>query len=629
MEAASVVIAIGPGVTSYKVGDIVAYAGFPVSTNISSREQILPAERVVPIPRSIDPIIVVVVIFGRLTAGVLVHRHFKGDRRCILFYRQIHPRECHALKHGGSTIVISIIIDGRDLWMANVGESGAVLCERGSVTKLPGHDSTYIKSMATTSSAEAALERNSSATSITRCKVIKVDAQFLESTKEEWLCHLRWHRSICGCCSCLRDRRTGLKPFAQAKSTKREQPRTHSPVVDNVTAPVTDNVGSSSGVGEGSSSEVICVGEKLDSKLFYKMDMRQPWGAFLLYGPPGSIKSYLAKDVAMEAGASFFSAATADTTSNPLQLQPQLMQPQPQMYLTMQSRTGLGGHFSEGWHTTIDPQTSAPPSASRRKDRKDQKTPEPPKVPVKLNPVKDSKVEFVVNGNFQNKEEPVVNDSDVVEKSKSEWPIEEIEMLHKNEVSYGDYKLKAGSILEIESINALQGGCEDFVKLTNLEEVKNWTTVCAKDAATKGKFRPFGLLTLASSNLTEQTAIFFQIYKSSDTFLMCSDQSRWITRFFERFGGSKNCITSRVYQTFAIGDDAHLFAFNNGRKSVLISELVLDCHRFTREKLNPIFSGVHQKGTSPVNNVKSSLEDSLPGLPENRHELPILIIVSL
>ena len=99
-------------------------------------------------------------------------------------------------------------------------------------------------------------------------------------------------------------------------------------------------------------------------------------------------------------------------------------------------------------------------------DRKDQKPPspaqnsEPPKIPVKLIPVKDSQtkgqnkseksaetkkkgpplsdkelnpeffqrierrvsgeVEVVVNGNFQNKEEPVVNDSDAVEKSKSE-----------------------------------------------------------------------------------------------------------------------------------------------------------------------------------------------------------------
>ncbi|GKC09324.1 fructan 6-exohydrolase, partial [Tanacetum coccineum] len=38
-------------------------------------------------------------------------------------------------------------------------------------------------------------------------------------------------------------------------------------------------------------------------------------------------------------------------------------------------------------------------------------------------------------------------------------------------------------------------------------------------------------------------------------------------------GGGKTCMTSRVYPTFAIGDDAHLFAFNNGTESVVISEL--------------------------------------------------------
>ncbi|PWA86858.1 cell wall invertase CWI1 [Artemisia annua] len=93
------------------------------------------------------------------------------------------------------------------------------------------------------------------------------------------------------------------------------------------------------------------------------------------------------------------------------------------------------------------------------------------------------------------------------------------------QVSYGDKKLEDGSIQEIESITASQDGCENFVKLTNKEEVEELDhsvvdpqLICsAKDSSTKGKFGPFGLLALASSNLTEQTAIFFRIYKSSDT----------------------------------------------------------------------------------------------------------------
>ncbi|KAK9076827.1 hypothetical protein SSX86_005161 [Deinandra increscens subsp. villosa] len=37
---------------------------------------------------------------------------------------------------GGSTAVTAIVIDGRDLWVANIGDSRAVLCERGSANQL-------------------------------------------------------------------------------------------------------------------------------------------------------------------------------------------------------------------------------------------------------------------------------------------------------------------------------------------------------------------------------------------------------------------------------------------------------------------------------------------------------------
>ena len=49
-----------------------------------------------------------------------------------------------------------------------------------------------------------------------------------------------------------------------------------------------------------------------------------------------------------------------------------------------------------------------------------------------------------------------------------------------------------------------------------------------KIASVRGKVGPFGLLVLASHNLSEQTAIFFRIFKSREKYivLMCSDQSR-------------------------------------------------------------------------------------------------------
>ncbi|URE28516.1 Sugar transporter [Musa troglodytarum] len=40
------------------------------------------------------------------------------------------------LGHGGSTAVTAIVIDGKDLWIANVGDSRAVLCERGTANQL-------------------------------------------------------------------------------------------------------------------------------------------------------------------------------------------------------------------------------------------------------------------------------------------------------------------------------------------------------------------------------------------------------------------------------------------------------------------------------------------------------------
>ncbi|XP_042502387.1 probable protein phosphatase 2C 44 [Macadamia integrifolia] len=37
---------------------------------------------------------------------------------------------------GGSTAVTAIVIDGKDFWVANIGDSRAVLCERGSANQL-------------------------------------------------------------------------------------------------------------------------------------------------------------------------------------------------------------------------------------------------------------------------------------------------------------------------------------------------------------------------------------------------------------------------------------------------------------------------------------------------------------
>ncbi|KAH0908800.1 hypothetical protein HID58_032121 [Brassica napus] len=55
MEAVGEVVAVGSGLTGRKIGDLVAYAGSPMGAY--AEEQILPADKVVPVPSSMDPIV--------------------------------------------------------------------------------------------------------------------------------------------------------------------------------------------------------------------------------------------------------------------------------------------------------------------------------------------------------------------------------------------------------------------------------------------------------------------------------------------------------------------------------------------------------------------------------------------
>ncbi|RWW21953.1 hypothetical protein BHE74_00052337 [Ensete ventricosum] len=128
-----------------------------------------------------------------------------------------------------------------------------------------------------------------------------------------------------------------------------------------------------------------------------------------------------------------------------------------------------------------------------------------------------------------------------------------------------------------------------------------------KTADVKGGVGPFGLLVLASANMEEKTAVFFRVFKADHkhVVLMCHDPTRSSPRaglykptfagfvdvdiaktgkislrslidnsVVESFGAKgKTCITSRVYPSLAIGEDAHLFVFNNGSTDVKVPEL--------------------------------------------------------
>ncbi|XP_030945692.1 beta-fructofuranosidase, insoluble isoenzyme CWINV3-like [Quercus lobata] len=196
-----------------------------------------------------------------------------------------------------------------------------------------------------------------------------------------------------------------------------------------------------------------------------------------------------------------------------------------------------------------------------------------------------------------------------------QWPINEIEKLRTNNVSFESKELQQGSVFEVSGITASQADVEVSFDLPNLSETESIDPnqvdpqqLCSQKGAStnNGTVGPFGLLALASKDLTEQTAVYFRIFKrdGKHVVLMCSDQSRSSLReglekpiygafvnidpndrkislrslidhsIIENFGGEgRTCITARVYPKLAIDKEARLYVFNNGTLNVRISKL--------------------------------------------------------
>ena len=89
VEAVGVVTAVGPGLTDMQVGDIVAYAGRPLGSY--AEELILPANKVVPVPPSIDPVIGASILSKGMTVQFLLRHCFKV---VFLFWSEFHVCLC-------------------------------------------------------------------------------------------------------------------------------------------------------------------------------------------------------------------------------------------------------------------------------------------------------------------------------------------------------------------------------------------------------------------------------------------------------------------------------------------------------------------------------------------------------
>ncbi|CAH1451702.1 unnamed protein product [Lactuca virosa] len=197
-----------------------------------------------------------------------------------------------------------------------------------------------------------------------------------------------------------------------------------------------------------------------------------------------------------------------------------------------------------------------------------------------------------------------------------QWPVKETENLREKHVSYFGKKLKRESLFEVSGITASQVDIEVSFMLPKVEEVEvldpKWNDpqlLCStKTSSVIGGAGPFGLLLMASQDLTEQTAVFFRVFKDNHNHqfvvLMCSDQSRSSLRqgidkttygafiyinhkdkmislrslvdnsVIESFGAEgRACITARVYPKISVYNKAHVYAFNNGSLDVVIPRL--------------------------------------------------------
>lgn len=69
---------------------------------------------------------------------------------------------------------------------------------------------------------------------------------------------------------------------------------------------------------------------------------------------------------------------------------------------------------------------------------------------------------------------------------------------------------------------------ENDTEVFDSEEVDQPTLTSAYSASVKGVYGPFGLLALASNDLSEHTAVFFRVIRRGNGYavLMCSDESK-------------------------------------------------------------------------------------------------------
>jgi len=113
MEAAGIITEIGTGVTGFKVGDRVAYAGRPIGAY--SEERVMPADTLIKLPDSIDDETAAAMMLQGMTTEYLLQRTFhvkQGDT--ILFHAAaggVGLMACQWANHIGATVIGTVGTD--------------------------------------------------------------------------------------------------------------------------------------------------------------------------------------------------------------------------------------------------------------------------------------------------------------------------------------------------------------------------------------------------------------------------------------------------------------------------------------------------------------------------------------
>ncbi len=107
LEGAGIVEAVGPGVSELAPGDRVAYASPPIGAY--SSERLIPADRLVKVPDSIDERTAAAMMLQGMTVEYLIRRTFKVEPgMTVLFHAAaggVGLIACQWLKHLGATVI--------------------------------------------------------------------------------------------------------------------------------------------------------------------------------------------------------------------------------------------------------------------------------------------------------------------------------------------------------------------------------------------------------------------------------------------------------------------------------------------------------------------------------------------